>query len=715
MRVKTYSFDSFLPLKNFLLELPQQQYIIQLFYPKDYDAIHTVQTFDSLALSHLTFFKHDAHQFVANITTSTYKLESDYDIDTYFNAGTVVVFTMSKINNAWRVETVSESIKELGYEKNHFLHNPNALKQSIHEKDCNDFFTLIDQQCLNMQQNAHMEFRIYDSQKNRRWISSYTHLDFNSVNKSLITGYFIDITSQKRSTDKLKRSESRFKLYLDQLNDSMFVFNAHGQIIDANKHMSNLLKYGTLTKKNINDIFEESFIKNLNSKLTTIKNSVPLLEETLFLTSDGKKIPVELKIGKFDAEERFVCYARDIRYKKNTQLILKEHNDIYRAIINATTEYFWMLDAELRIIDVNYALCSALGYRFEEMIGKSPFDFMEAKDQNICHTQAKQMQNVTNRNFEISLLSIDGKQINCITSATTLFDRNNSLKTFAFMTDISKHKAIEYSLKAQQKEIEQKNRNLKALIETEVQNNRNKDAMMYQQNRLASMGEMIGNIAHQWRQPLNILALVLQEVYISGQLGTLTNEKLDNEYTKANNVLQFMSQTIDDFRTFFKTNEGEKQLFNIAHAIKSIKTLILPSLEHNSITIEIESQNESLEVYGKENELKQVIINLLNNAQEAIKSTHHDQDGKITITTKLQKKEITIIVEDNGAGIPDDIIDKIFEPYFTTKHMTQGTGLGLYMSSQIIHNTFQGKLTARNSSKGGAIFTITVPEVQKKQ
>ncbi len=382
-----------------------------------------------------------------------------------------------------------------------------------------------------------------------------------------------------------------------------------------------------------------------------------------------------------------------------------ENEAIYAGIINTTTEGFWLLDAELNIIDVNFSLCRMLGYKKNELLGRRPFDFIDSNDLEYCESQAELINDMSSRTYEIIFRIKDGSSMHALVNATTMYDQYDQLMTFAFITDISKQKNIEEELRSNQEVIEKLNNSLEIKIKEEVEKNRQKDHMMYQQSRLASMGEMIGNIAHQWRQPLNIMALVMQDIYISDQLGNLTSQKIENSYDKANNLLQYMSQTIDDFRNFFKHSD-EQEEFGLKDAVDSVYGLVSTNLHYNNIECNIDVAQDSI-VKGGLNEFKQVLINLLNNAQEAIQ-TNKKSHKQISISIFQEDSKAVIRVCDDGGGMKKEVIHKVFDPYFTTKNQTQGTGLGLYMSKQIIENSMCGSLTAKNVGKG-AEFTIVLP------
>ena len=382
----------------------------------------------------------------------------------------------------------------------------------------------------------------------------------------------------------------------------------------------------------------------------------------------------------------------------------KDHTALYEGIVNTTTEGFWLLDAELRIIDVNYSLCAMLGYTRDEMIGRKPLEFIASRDHSICTTQAALINDISSRIYEIAYKTKSGGTFHTLTSATTMYDQDGNMKTFAFMTDISIQKRTEEDLRKRQDDIEELNNSLESRIRQEVEKNREKEQMMYQQSRLASMGEMIGNIAHQWRQPLNIMALVMQDLYISDQLGNLTSKKVEESYEKSNNLLQYMSQTIDDFRNFFK-QDAENLEFSIKEALESVYGLINTNLSYHHVECNIDMHKDSI-IKGGLNAFKQVLINIINNAQEAILS-NNSKDKKISILITQENGRAIVRIGDDGGGIKKSVINKIFDPYFTTKNQTQGTGLGLYMSRQIIENSMCGSLSAKNTGVG-AEFTISL-------
>ena len=225
------------------------------------------------------------------------------------------------------------------------------------------------------------------------------------------------------------------------------------------------------------------------------------------------------------------------------------------------------------------------------------------------------------------------------------------------------------------------------------------------------MGEMIGNIAHQWRQPLNALGLVLQNLKFSYELGDLDDELMDKSITKANLLTRNMSKTIDDFRNFFRPNKA-KENFNINESVITALELVEPTFEHHNIKLQKDFYSGKIEFNGFPNEFSQVILNILTNAKDALLE-NNIQNPKVIIQTKIEDEYICISIKDNAIGIDEEIVNKIFEPYFTTKDEGKGTGIGLYMSKIIIENNMNGRIEVENKTDG-ATFIIKLSLVKTK-
>jgi len=243
------------------------------------------------------------------------------------------------------------------------------------------------------------------------------------------------------------------------------------------------------------------------------------------------------------------------------------------------------------------------------------------------------------------------------------------------------------------------------------------EQQLRQAQKMAAMGEMLGAIAHQWRQPLNTLStyvLSIQSAYYNKMINKDFIEKL---VTSADSQIQFMSKTIDDFRHFFKPSKN-KEAFTLIKAVENAIKLLEPTFRQGGITIETTPTDDykDIKVYGYQSEFAHVIVNILSNARDAVleKAPKGVEDEKlIKIDFEDNDSSVNITITDSGKGIPKHIIGKIFDPYFTTKGTATGTGIGLYMSKTIVENEMNGELQADNSDKG-ARFTIILPKYGNK-
>ncbi len=268
--------------------------------------------------------------------------------------------------------------------------------------------------------------------------------------------------------------------------------------------------------------------------------------------------------------------------------------------------------------------------------------------------------------------------------------------------ELSQIKAIKEEL---DKEIEEKTQKLKDLNDSleqkiceEVEKNRKKDKQLLQQNRLAQMGEMISMIAHQWRQPLSAISSASNAIVLKAGLNKLDNETAIDLANHITDYSKHLSSTIDDFREFFKPNKY-KSVVTYREIVDSVLSIVGKSLESKEIELEINLDSlEEFETYS--NELKQVLLNLIKNAEDAL-IEKGIKNPKITIEAHKR----VLVVKDNAGGIRNDIVDKIFDPYFSTKTKKDGTGIGLYMSKIIVEKHCKGKLSVEND-EFGAVFKI---------
>ncbi|MFP4332717.1 MAG: ATP-binding protein [Campylobacterales bacterium] len=330
-----------------------------------------------------------------------------------------------------------------------------------------------------------------------------------------------------------------------------------------------------------------------------------------------------------------------------------------KAIFELCFDLAFITDKDNNIMEINTKASEFLGIKEDEL-----------KNQNIT----KLLDSKKN-----TIKDIDGKEYSVEIKTTTIDYDNEAFRVYN-IRDITEK--------------------LQMIKDQEEQ-----EALLIQQSKTASMGEMIGVIAHQWKQPINTVSLIIQ------QLGVMVENDKDIDKNKLIEIeslvmghIEFMSQTITDFREFFKPSK-KKSFFNISDAIREISRLMSFKLRKMGIDIEIDNR-ENFTIYGYPNELKHLILNLINNAKDSIAESRIS-DGKVKITIDRDGQKGMIYIEDNGGGIPEELLpNKIFEPYFTTKD-DNGTGIGLSISKMIIQKHLNGDIKACNN-KYGATFAISL-------
>ena len=371
---------------------------------------------------------------------------------------------------------------------------------------------------------------------------------------------------------------------------------------------------------------------------------------------------------------------------------------------------------------VNDEFCAISGYSKDELIGKNHNivkhpDVADEKFKLLWETISdKKIYKDTVKN-----LAKDGSTFYVNSTIIPILDKNENIVEFvAIRYDVTKEvllreellkKEIEYEelnrnlekrVQEQTKELKELNQTLEARVRDEIRKNEEKQRVMFWQSRHASLGQMIANIAHQWRQPLTELSLAMFNIKKAVQNDRV--EDMSKFYDESKNIIKNMSQTIDDFTNFFSPNKV-RYYFNISESIRESIGLLESVINDEMITIK--TNFEDTKVLGITNELTQVIINLINNSKDAF--IHNSiLLREINISTKKESGFAVIEVQDNAGGISKENIEKIFEPYFTTKHKSRGTGLGLFMSKMICEQGLHGTLDVK-SKKKTTTFSIKIP------
>lgn len=420
-----------------------------------------------------------------------------------------------------------------------------------------------------------------------------------------------------------------------------------------------------------------------------------------------------------DSNNRLIA---EIMQRQKSEQTLRESEQMLTSVTQSANDAIISANADGLVISWNTAAESIFGYAKGEVIAEKVTMLMPERYRN-QHTIGLE------RYIKDGKASLIGKVVEMygLRKDNTEFPLEISLSSWtvddvifftAIIRDITTRKQLEKDVSDKTRQLEAMADDLKIRVDEGIEKYKSQEQLMIQQSKMAAMGEMIGAIAHQWRQPLNAVGVLIQDIQDAQAFGELDKKYMDETVEKAMEQIQFMSRTIDDFRTFFKPSK-EKSQFNLKLSFDEIWSIISAQLNNHHIKYKVVCGDtsggdipcEGLTVIGYPNEFKHVIINIINNAKDAIiERVEHGElpnnGGRIIIeVAKSENGTTTIKITDNGGGIPPKIKEKIFEPYFSTKGDSKGTGIGLYMSKVIIENNMDGSLHYEDV-EGGAMFVI---------
>ncbi|MGE3593725.1 MAG: PAS domain S-box protein [Arcobacter sp.] len=430
-------------------------------------------------------------------------------------------------------------------------------------------------------------------------------------------------------------------------------------------------------------VFGVSFIL---AKTFATKFTEPVLKLVSFLERIDKTESLSKRVTTTEKNEFGKLYQ-----EVNTMLERIENSYYILKVASAAFETqsgMIITDSNQKILQVNKSFSKITGYRPNEVIGKTPIILKSGLHNREFYKNM--FCSLKKNNFwmgEITNLRKDGSIINeHLIIQSVLDDKNEVIYYVASFLDTTKQKEIENQLEINQQ-------------------------ILLQQSKLAAMGEMLENIAHQWKQPLSIITTLTSGILLNKELNLLTDEFLKDGLNNITNSVKYMSKTIDDFRNFYN-DKLEKREFNLKNSIEKTLVLISSKLMRNNIIV-VKNIDDIL-ILGYENELIQVYMNILNNAIDSLENIV-DETRIIKISGKVEENRVVIEFLDNAGGIKEEIMDKIFDSHFTTKDESKGTGIGLYMS-KIIVTKVKGELSVSNKTFAfkeknyiGANFKIILP------
>ena len=497
----------------------------------------------------------------------------------------------------------------------------------------------------------------------------------------------MEIRLHKRQIEEQKK----FKTLFDQSIFLSFVLNNDGSINDINPLAEKFLGISFDDLKNVKfydlDCWEEKEKKLIKDLLVMDKNEIDIRQEIDVYDHLKEKHVIEFILKSIDVDGEYKVFALgiDITDKKEKEEKLKHAYIVYEN----THDGIMITDKDANIIDINGAFVKNTGYTLNEIYGKTPRVLKSGKVENTLY---EDMWNSLNENgfWRGELINKDKLDniYNEVLTVSAIYDENAEVKNYiGVFTNITKQKEQEKKLTEQQH-------------------------LLFQQSKMAAMGEMLENIAHQWRQPLSMISMSASGIKLKRQFGMEKEGDIDDALDGIVNSTKHLSNTIDDFRNFFKPNKQKNEVL-IEDLIK--RSLTIVSSKFKNREIKVIKDIDDIKLYIYDNELIQVIMNIFKNSQDILESQVAD-DRYLFIEAKVIEDKMILKIKDSGGGIDENIIDKIFEPYFTTKHQSQGTGIGLYMSEEIISKHMNGNIYVNNESYiyenkelKGAVFTISIP------
>jgi len=476
----------------------------------------------------------------------------------------------------------------------------------------------------------------------------------------------------------LKTLKTQYYTTINKITDQNNELLANIFIYSTNRFMEKRLQHVI-----VRDVVSSLFIYVIFLGILFIVLHLFLLKPILSIVTELNKtdkhnIPKDITIDSSTNEIYTLTRSLStmIQTIKESRRIQSDQKKELQMIFDYSRDGIFIMDLESRFLHFNSSYLEMTGYTKEELLSKTCLELTLSTQRDLA---IKAIQELIERkhieNFEKICISKDGKQLNVNLSMVLLPDGKRILATAKDMTHVK---------------------------------------MVESQSKLIAMGEMIGNIAHQWRQPLSVISTGASGAKVKKKMGVLTDEDFNESMDMIVKQTQYLSQTIDDFRDFIKSKNEQKTFFNLDDTLEKTLNIIDASLSNNYIKVKKDLQSKS-KIEGYQNELIQAFINILNNSKDILKqNVQNEQERYIFITTKDEREHTVITIKDTGGGIPSTNLSRIFEPYFTTKHQSVGTGIGLYMTRDIIMNHHNGIIEATNDSfmyEGkeytGALFSIT--------
>jgi PAS domain S-box-containing protein len=542
---------------------------------------------------------------------------------------------------------------------------------------------------------------------------------------------------EKKQTakDKLPDAELLYQTAFNQSPDGILVTDTKGNIIAFNDAANRQLGYSReeFEKLHMSDIEPDASSEQVRNRIKKTVDNGSFAFEVKHRTKSGVIRDVHVIMQSLTISNRIVLHTiwRDITERKSIERSLRESEEKFRALFESAGDALFIIDMQGNILDTNTVAYERLGYSKDELLRMSLSILVDPSFGAILSKNMARMKKNSRVRMDSAHLRKDGSSMPVEINARVM-SLNGKPVIFSVIRDITERKQYERALQEKTRQLEDLTENLEKRVEEEIAIRTRNEQMLLQQSKLAAMGEILGAVAHQWRQPLNVVGLIVQNIQEIYEKGKLDRDYIVKSVQKVMMHVDHMSETIEDFRNFYRPDK-EKQGFDAMRAVGDVLKLFSAQLSSDNIGYRLTChthgktfENEAdivicgeKAVEGFKNEFEHVVLNIINNARDAIierrvrQEMGPSQKGLLSFDFYNTGSKVIIDISDNGGGIPSEVIGRIFHPYFTTKEKAKGTGLGLYMSKVIVEDHMCGRLSVRNNEQG-AVFTIELPQPGKE-
>ena len=539
----------------------------------------------------------------------------------------------------------------------------------------------------------------------------------NTINGALVLALVNDITLRKQAGVLFRESDKLFHIQMERMKDSaMFTLDANGIVLDWNPGAERLEGY--LAEEIVGEnfaLFYSEQDRNAGKPQNDLEKAATegqVEGERWRVRKDGSGFCADVMITALHDEtgtlRGFSEVTRNITERKQWEAQVQDAQKYAENIVETVRESLVVLNSDLKVLTANHSFYDTFKVSPEETIGNFIYE-LGNRQWDIPKLRILLEEILPNEavlhgyQVEHDFLEIGRKTI--LLNAREIYRENiGSHIILLAMEDITERRRAEDALAEKRQELENLNAYLEERVVNAVIELRQKDQILLLEYRQAVLGQLISNIAHQWRQPLNNLGLVIQQVPMYYQSGEFSMEFLQENTAKGMKLIQNMSRTIDEFRNFFRTDE-EVMAFSVNQVITRTLSLIEESFKSYAIDITLHPEGEPL-ANGSPNEYSQALLNILMNARDALVE-RKVADPHIHLHIFAEEDKAIVTITDNAGGIADEILGRLFDPYFSTKGPDKGMGIGLFMSKTIIEKNMGGSLKVYNT-ESGAEFRIEV-------